>query len=377
MVKLLFAGDLVPPETSGCMYSDELLEVLQDKDFSIVNLETPLTRSSQKILKTGNNFKRPPECISHIKDGHFDAVALSNNHIRDYGDQGVFDTLETCRSHGIMTLGAGKNSEAASQPLVVEVKGRKIAFLNYSEREFNIAYGERAGANPFDVIDAFYQVQEAKGCYDYVIVIYHGGVEYHYLPTPGMVCRFKYLIDVGADCVVSHHTHRYSSVIGYNERPIFFGVGNFLAPTKAKADDIWRTGVLAQVKFGEERCQWKLTPTVMSSDLEHVGLAGRSLKPYILQHVDELSETTENMPAIKNYWESVCHAESDRLLNLIKSESRLEYRIRKRLISVLKPGLSQYKVMNILNMIRCDAQREILLAIFESKCSGAGIRIFD
>ncbi len=96
-INLLFAGDFIPPESSENIYSANLAKILENKDFSIVNLETPLTESRDKILKTGNNFQRSPDCISHIKDGHFDAVCLSNNHIRDYGTQGVMDTLEVCK----------------------------------------------------------------------------------------------------------------------------------------------------------------------------------------------------------------------------------------------------------------------------------------
>lgn len=91
MINILLAGDFIPPETSENIYSDELLRVLEDKDFSIVNLEAPLTRSEDKILKTGNNFKAPLESMQHIVDGKFDAVALSTNHIIDIAivDQGV------------------------------------------------------------------------------------------------------------------------------------------------------------------------------------------------------------------------------------------------------------------------------------------------
>jgi len=93
MIKLIFAGDFIPSESRDSIYSPNLKKFLKDKDFSIVNLETPLTLSNTPILKTGNNFKCAPETIRHILHGCFDAVTLSNNHIRDYGDKGVLDLL--------------------------------------------------------------------------------------------------------------------------------------------------------------------------------------------------------------------------------------------------------------------------------------------
>ncbi|MFW5804750.1 MAG: CapA family protein, partial [bacterium] len=138
-ITLLFADNFSTQENTDNIYSDELKEVLRDKDYSIVNLETPLTNGNQPIEKLGNNFKRNPQTIKHIKDGFFDAVTLSNNHIRDYDDEGVLDTLKTCNDQNIQTVGAGKNINDAAKPLRLNIKGKKISILNYSEKEFNIA----------------------------------------------------------------------------------------------------------------------------------------------------------------------------------------------------------------------------------------------
>jgi hypothetical protein len=71
-LSILFAGDFIPPATYENMFSDELMEVLEDKDFSIVNLEALLTTATGKILKTGNNFKSSPEVIKHTANEKFD-----------------------------------------------------------------------------------------------------------------------------------------------------------------------------------------------------------------------------------------------------------------------------------------------------------------
>jgi len=184
-IKIIFTGDFIPPnKTDSQIYSDELLKLLKDKDFSITNLETPLTDSNVSITKTGRNFKRSPSSIKFIKEGHFDAVCLSNNHIRDYDDQGVVDTIDTCHKNNIKTVGAGKNLSEAKLPLHLNIKGKQISILNYSEKEFNIADNGKAGANPFDLIDAYNDVKREREKNDYVIVVYHGGLEYHHIPYP-------------------------------------------------------------------------------------------------------------------------------------------------------------------------------------------------
>ena len=66
-------------------------------DLVITNLECPLTLSNNPIKKTGPNLKANPECIEGIKFGGFNVVTLANNHIMDYGKQGLSETISLCK----------------------------------------------------------------------------------------------------------------------------------------------------------------------------------------------------------------------------------------------------------------------------------------
>ncbi len=88
-------------------------------------------------------------------------ACLANNHIRDYGDAGVMETIMHCHAHGIETVGAGKNLHAAGKISFVSVKNTTLAFINYCEEEFSIAGKVHAGANPIDSIQAYYDIKEA------------------------------------------------------------------------------------------------------------------------------------------------------------------------------------------------------------------------
>lgn len=368
-IKILFAGDFVPPpppSDASNIFTAALENVLSDKDFSIVNLEAPLTRSSERILKTGNNFKSSPDAIQHIVSGKFNAVALANNHIRDFGGQGVLDTLETCQKNNILTVGVGENIETAAAPLIVTIKEKKIGFLNFCEKEFNIAGLNTPGANPFDIIDAFYQIQKAKSACDFVLVIYHGGLEYHYLPTPGIIKRFKFLIDSGADGIVSHHTHRYSGIMKYRERPIFFGLGNFLASTISKVTDDWLIGAIAIISIDGDAIEYQMVPTKMARDFTSVDLLSSAENQKVMVHIDTLSSQISNDIEINKYWDQVFQDEADRMIALLKFGSRMEFRIRKRL-PMLRPKLSTYKLCSLLNLMRCDSHRGKLIEILNNK----------
>ena len=365
MINLLFAGDFIPPKTSDSIYSDELKEVLKDKDFSIVNLETPLTESKIAIQKTGNNFKRSPTVIHHITDGFFDAVALSNNHIRDYGDEGVLDTLKVCEENSILTIGAGKNTREAAKPLRINIKGKKISILNYSEREFNVARENRAGANAFDLIDAFYQINAERRENDFVIVVYHGGLEYMKYPTPQIVKTFKYLIDQGADAVVAHHTHFYSGMIEYQRKPIIFSLGNFYAETSSKNPDrALSIGLLAKLSIDEKHnITTSLIPTLQNTNIRSVKIAERANKTEILDDIKNITNTIRSEEELQKIWDCYYRKEKKRLINMLLCNSKLEYRIRKRLPFFNK--MNAYKTAIILNLFRCDAHRYKSIEILE------------
>lgn len=365
-IHLLFAGDFVPPDNQNEIFSEDLREVLKDKDYSIVNLESPLILSANQIQKTGNNFKSHPDCVKHINDGAFDAVALSNNHIRDFGKEGVLNTIKICKENKIETIGAGANILEAAKPLILNIKKNKIAILNYSEREFNIASNKQAGANPFDLVTAFYQINELKKENEFVFVIYHGGLEYNYYPTPGIVKNFKYLIDVGADCVVSHHTHRYSGNIIYKNKPILFGLGNFLSSTKTKVNNEWLIGIIAKIIIKDKSIDLELIPTKMSNDQRKVDVLKGIDKEKVLNHINSLTSVIEDALKIEDYWENVFSLETRKMLNLLKSDSHFEFRMRKYFLKFIPPRISNYKLRTLLNLIRCEAHREKLIEIFES-----------
>ena len=60
-------------------------------------------------------------------------TCLANNHIMDYGDKGLTDTINTLKNNGINYTGAGENLEQATTPVYLNIKGRRIAILNFMD----------------------------------------------------------------------------------------------------------------------------------------------------------------------------------------------------------------------------------------------------
>jgi hypothetical protein len=214
-------------------------------------------------------------------------------------------------------------------------------------------------------MDAFNQLQVENEISDFVIVIYHGGLEYHHLPEPYMIKLFKFLIESGADCVVSHHTHRYSGLLYHKSKPILFGLGNLLSVTKNKNTEGWLIGIVARLRLEKSELSVELIPTQMRNDFSFVGLLPEGKRKIVLTHFTEISEIISNKILLNEYWDKENENAQRNILNILKSDSRFEYRIRKYLPVIFKSSISHYKLMNFLNIIRCSSQRGRLINILE------------
>lgn len=363
-VVLLFAGDFLPPDISESIYTDELVSVLNNKDYSNVNLEAPITKSADKIHKTGNYFKIHPSTITQIKNGFFDSVALSNNHIRDYGNQGINETINSCTLNEIDFVGAGINLERARVPLRKNIKGKKISIFNYCQYEFSVATEFNAGANPYNPISAYYDIEYEKKHSDIIIVIYHGGIEYHHYPLVEHIQNFKYLIDIGVDAIITHHSHYYSGVIRYKSRPIFCGLGSFFLRPQIKNPHIgWNKGVIVKLFFRKNgQIDWELIPTVQ--DFNKVRIANVKEKEIILTDIEKISKVLNNSKELNLYWENEFIKIQHKQTSLLLSNSRRGFLFRKH-FPFFKPKMSRFKILSLLNTLRCETHRSRTIAILE------------
>lgn len=88
--------------------------MFENKDFIFANLECAITESDEKIAKYGPYLKAPYEVAEVLTQIGIDCVGLSNNHVFDYGKEGIRDTLKALESNGIAYTGFGENYRAVS-----------------------------------------------------------------------------------------------------------------------------------------------------------------------------------------------------------------------------------------------------------------------
>ena len=365
-MKILVAGDFCPikrvkPIVENGDYHSifcELESIIKSADYSIVNYECPAVLGDYPpIKKCGPNLSSSPKGLEAIKYAGFDIATLANNHILDFGDQGLMDTVNLCSQYNIDTVGVGKNLEDASKILYKRKDGETLAIINCCEHEFSIAGDDTAGANPLDPIQQYYKIKEAKQSADYVLVIVHGGHEMYQLPSLRMVDTYRFFIEGGADAVINHHQHCFSGYEFYKGKPIVYGLGNFCFDSSYR-NSIWNEGYLAAIDFQVENIYIKIIPYIQNSD--NVGIYSIKDQTSFNDRIHELNQIIADRQKLQEEQKTYYSLSKDGIkLRFEPYTNRIMKGLRSR--NLIPSFLSEKKQVEMLNMVDCESHRDKLL----------------
>lgn len=225
---------------------------LHSADFAFGNLESPITPGP--AVPTGSfTFHADPGAEVALAAANFKILSLANNHLPNYGAAGIADTIKHLDETGIAHAGAGNNLATAGLPAFLEIKGIKFAFLAYNDSDVvPPGYGaseKRAGTALMDITKMPAAVISAKKQADFVIVSMHSGKEYTEDLSPSQTAFAHAAVDAGAELVLGHHPHVTQRVEKYNDKYIFYSLGNFIF------DQMWseetRRGVAVKFYFAK------------------------------------------------------------------------------------------------------------------------------
>lgn len=210
------------------LYHD-LLPMLQEADLSLVNLECILGSGGKPIQKDGPPMSAPADMVKGLTAVPFDVVCLANNHIMDYGEAGLSNTLAVLKANQLVGIGAGMTLDEARQPFARTIQGAKVSILNVAEGEEGASRGG-AGVAPLDMDTLRREIGRLKQENDVVIVIAHAGRENVPFPPPYVQAAYRAMIEMGADMVIAHHPHAPQGVELYQNGLIAYSLGNFAFP---------------------------------------------------------------------------------------------------------------------------------------------------
>jgi poly-gamma-glutamate synthesis protein (capsule biosynthesis protein) len=228
---------------------------LSEADIVFVNLENPIITACPRH-NSGFVFCSPRESLESLVYAGVDIVNLANNHISNYGIEGIKSTVDALSGAGIIPVGLGELG-------VKDVQGVRFGFLGFDksqETRPNLSEEERK------------LIVSSSNLVDFLIVGVHWGLEYQDKPLDGVVALGREIISLGADVVSGHHPHwvqgvdcwdglRWSYIPSQQIQTsgflspkckgvIFYSLGNLVF------DQMWseetRKGIIAKLKFGRE-----------------------------------------------------------------------------------------------------------------------------
>lgn len=368
--KILITGDCCPgigrvelPAMRGDAVGifGEYLPLIEDAELTITNLESPLLDHGEPIDKTGPALKSSPKTVEVLKKAGFNLVTLSNNHIMDYGREGLRSTLKACKSAGIETVGAGISPDEIKESYFCDVGGKRISVINVAENEFGTSQYGSPGGHSLDPVENYNTILEAKKVSDRVIVIVHGGHEHVELPSPRMKKTYRFFVDAGADALISHHTHCISGFEEYKGAPIFYGIGNFLFDKgQESVTNRWNTGMIVELLI--DKAGFSFDYHYFKQNGQKAGLVkpGKDEVERLEKKIEQLKRIIVDEQELEKEFKMNCKRAQKRYNSYIEPHSsRILHFLQNR--NLVPSFLSKQKKLLLLNLARCEAHREMLI----------------
>jgi poly-gamma-glutamate capsule biosynthesis protein CapA/YwtB (metallophosphatase superfamily) len=233
----------------------------------IANLETPLTYAKTPRINKRYNLKASPEILEFFDSRIL--LYLANNHVCDYGERGLKDTIDALQSKGIPYAGAGLCLDEARRPAIKVVDGVRLGFVCAADPRHQAVTTTMYGTAPVNPEAAKSQLRALRKESDLVVVSVHGGIEFLSAPSESQMRFADMCLSEGARIVHFHHTHCISGYYSSKSGVVFFGTGNYVFPyTEPRGCSAWNQGAAWEVHI----------------DRSNFSISGIHIRPFHLDH---------------------------------------------------------------------------------------------
>jgi len=266
-------GRIARPLAFEAIWGDALTALARHPvDLRLVNLETAVTRRGRPAPK-GINYRMTPENLPALTAFDVDVATLANNHVLDWGEEGLVDTLDALAAADVAVAGAGRTAAAAEAPAVLPLPdgGRLLVFAaglptsgvpaSWAARPDRLGVAWLPDLAPATLERFAARIRAARRSHDLVVASLHWGPNWGY-DVRGAERAFAHgLIDrAGVDVVVGHSSHHPRAVEMHRGKPILYGCGDLvndyegIAGAEAYRDDLVLLYV-ATLAGGARRCR--------------------------------------------------------------------------------------------------------------------------
>lgn len=271
-VVMLFAGDvyfsnhvLNAYDKAGGIHGvlDEGIRAeIEKADIFMVNQEFPFTQRGAAAADKQFTFRLPESRMHLLQEMGVDIVTLANNHILDFGEEGLLDSCKALDEAGIAYVGGGEDFARASALKTITIGQKIIGFLGtsrvYMDASWAAGNGHPGVFSTYDATLPLEAIKEARQQCDFLVVYVHWGVERETVPKDYQRTMGRAYIDAGADLVVGSHPHVLQEMEEYNGKMIVYSLGNFVF-----GSSIPETALL-KVEWGQEETEVSMIPCTSS-----------------------------------------------------------------------------------------------------------------
>ncbi|MDH6544567.1 CapA family protein [Streptomyces lavendulae] len=232
--------------------------VISRADLGICHMEAVLG-TPEGPFQTFPDFLVPPQIAKTVKAIGYDTCSTASNHTLDHGPEGVYRTLDTLDRAGLRHTGSARNQAEADTPLILDVKGVKVAQISFAfgfnGRDLPPDKPWLANLTSFKAIAAAEKKARAAGA-DVVILSVHWGREHQPDPSNQQLDLARRIArETGINLVIGHHSHVVQPMEKIGRTWIAYGLGNQLARHDVPGG-LTEEGAIGWFEFTERGGAW-------------------------------------------------------------------------------------------------------------------------
>lgn len=258
-IRMLFTGDLMldryyrllVAKNGTDWITEKSKDIFENQDLAVANLEGPIT--DKKSVSAGTGWSNPSVltftfdpriAVSFLQNNKINLVNIGNNHILNFGQDGLAQTKSILENDSIDYFGDpyDDNKNYISQ----EINGTRIGFINYNQ--FVSRSAEKVAE----------EIKKLKAENDFVVVYTHWGEEYQLKENEAQRQKAHLFIDSGADLVIGTHPHVVQPIEIYKNKAIFYSLGNLVFDQFFSEDT--KTGLAVQFNLSGNKQEFNLIP---------------------------------------------------------------------------------------------------------------------
>ena len=282
-ITLRFAGDInfdddyypkqhfqeIGAESISEVIDPEYVDLMNDADVMWINNEFCYSDRGEPLAGKAFTFRAKTENVKYLKELGVDVAGLANNHVFDYGEEALLDTMATLNDAGIPYVGAGHNIKEAASPVYVKAGPLTIAYVAAERAEKVQIVTQEATKDQPGVLrcyenDRFIEsIKKAAKKADYVIALPHWGTEHSTELEDVQTDGAKAYINAGADAVIGAHPHILQGIEYYKGKPIVYSLGNFWF------DNYELYTMVAELRISKDKVELVLYPGIQRNMETH------------------------------------------------------------------------------------------------------------